>query len=724
MATVPMTSLEGAAAAAGGRAPGELAAPTLADILTMLRRRTVLITALFLFFSGITVGGWAAWRVYAPGYRSESLIELISNIPETELTQETARLRQEEYERFVLTQALFLKSPSVLGEALKVTAVRNTQWFREVERRNRQPLLELTEQLIAGPVRGTNFLRVAMEWQVKEDLPVIINEVVRQWFDSVKRRSAEEFASKSLDDARDEEDKLKRQIESKRAELKRIALRLPAGARVDPTKNITAQLVEQYARQVAQLTLELAQLEQYRTMYNDPTGVAVTAEDRAYVEQDPQVAELARSVFLLQQQMSADGRVYGSEHKVVKQLSTQLAAAEERLAALRDQRLRERRSDIREATNTSYANTQQALFLAQENLARAEAELQDQDQQLFAYKTLEAEVEQDSKYLEQLSNYIRGLSRVIRQQTAVKVNVAQSAIEALEPSSPSKLLLPVAVFASLVLSVGIGLGLEWLDKSVRTPQDVMRYLETAVLGVVPDVDDEEVDIAKVETAVVDSPRSMMADAYRRMRTALAFTAAAEAQRTVLVTSPQSEDGKTTVACNLGMAVAQGGRKVLLIDANFHRPGLHKVFAGVAESGLSNILAGEAHLADCVTRTGHGSLDVLGAGRVPRNPTELLAGSAWTKVLEQARSAYDQVIIDGSPVLLASDALMLATTVDGVILVVRARAKSRGAARRAVMLLADVGARVLGTVLNAAQVTRGGYFREQFREYYEYQGAGA
>lgn len=718
-----MERMEAAATSRGVGDGGGGGAPTVGDILTMLRRRMVLIMALFIFFAGLSVGGWFAWRLYMPGYRSESLIELISNVPETELTQPDTRLRQEEYERFVLTQALRLKSPSILGEALKVNAVRATQWYRDVEQNSNQHLLELTDKLVAGPVRGTNFLRVSMEWRVKEDIPTIINEVVRIWYDAVKRGSAEEFGSRKLDDARDEEDKLKKQIDAKRAELKRIALRLPAGARVDPTKNITAQQVSQYVQQVTQLSLELAQLEQYRNMYNDAQGVAVTAEDRAFVEQDPQVAELARNVFLLQQQMSADTRVYGTEHKVVKQLITQLSAAEEKLTALRSEKLNERRNDIREATNTSYANTQQALFLAQENLARAEAELQDQDQQLFTYKNLEVEVEQDSAYLQELSNYIRGLSRVIRQQTAVKINIAQQAIAALEPSSPSKLLLPVAVFMSLVMSLAIGLGLEWMDKSLRTPQDIGRYLGTPVLGVVPDTDDEEVRIEKVETALVDTPRSMIADAFRRMRTSLQFTAPVERQRSVLITSPRPEDGKTTVACNLAIAVAQGGRKVLLIDANFHRPGLQKVFKNIPAEGLSNILIGGAHLTDCVVKTGYGGLDILGAGRIPPNPAELLVGGAWAKVLEQATSAYDQVIIDAAPLLIASDALVLASTVDGVILVVRARANSRGVAKRAVVLLADVGARVFGAILNAAQVTRGGYFREQFREYYEYQAPG-
>ena len=304
----------------------------------------------------------------------------------------------------------------------------------------------------------------------------------------------------------------------------------------------------------------------------------------------------------------------------------------------------------------------------------------------------------------------------------MKINIAQPAIAALEPISPSIWLLPMAVFLALAASLGIGLGVEWMDKSLRTPQDVSRYMAIPLLGVVPDTDDEEVEIERVETAIVDSPRSMVADAFRRIRTNLQFSAPAERQRSLLVTSARSEDGKTTVACNLAIAVAQGGRRVLLIDANFHRPGLQELFKNVTAEGLSNILIGGAQLSDCVVKTGHGGLDVLGAGRIPPNPAELLVGGGWAALLQQATSAYDQVIIDAAPVLLASDALVLASTVDGVILVVRARANSRGVARRARMLLTDVGAHLFGAVLNAAQVSRGGYFRQQLRDYYDYQGA--
>lgn len=699
----------------GGEGGG---APTAGDIAGMIRRRMVLIVVLFLLFSGLAVGGFLAWRTYFPGYRSECLIECISNIPETELTIDQERLKQEEHERFVLSQALLLESPTILSEVLKVNAVRETAWYRSVK--NNEHLLALTDAITAAPVRGTNFLRVSMEYGNRHDPAVIVNEVVRQWHDAVRRRAAEDFALRALQDAEEEERKLDKAIEEKRGELKRMSMRLPAGAPLNPANNITAQQVSQYGEQVAKLTLELSQLEQYRTIYNDPQGVAVTAEDRALVEQDPQVGELARMVFLLQQQLAADERNLGTGHRSVRQLKLQLGAGEEKLAALRAVKLRERRNDIRDATNTAYANTQHSLFLAQENLARAEAELQDQDQLLFSYNALTSEIEQETTYKLKLSDYVKSRSRVIRQQTAVRVNIAQPAIEPLEKSSPSFLLLPVGIFLAMLMSVGLALGIEVLDKSVRTSQDISRYLDIGMLGAVPDTDDEEVAIKQVETAVRDAPRSMVAEAFRRIRTNLQYSAPAERQRSLLVTSPRPDDGKTTIACNLAIAIAQGGRHVLLIDANFRRPQVHRLFGTTHALGLSNVLVVERTMEECIVQTATPLLDVLGSGPVPPNPAELLGGDACRALLKQATVKYDQVIIDAAPVLLSSDALIMSTAVDGVILVVRAKASSRGVARRASGLLTNVGARLFGAILNAAQVRRGGYFREQLRDYYDYQ----
>jgi len=712
---MPLSVRDAAAAADSGPAP------TPSEIAAMLRRRALMITLLFLLFSGAVVGGFVLLWTYFPGFQSECLIECISNIPQTQLDfTEEQRLAEDEHERFVQTQALLLKSQRILGEALKVNAVKETTWYKQVLAQKDEPLLRLEDDLSAAAVRGTNFLRVSIECRDPKDPAVIVQEVVNQWYHDVKKRTAEEFATEAIEAATRERDAIRREIASQREQMKTIVQKLPAGALRNPGNNIVAQQVLQYGEQVARQQLELAQLEQYREIYSNPDGGPITAEDRATVELDPQVAELARAVFLLEQRRAADSEVFGPEHKEVRQLDAQLRAAKQSLEQLRSEKLRERRADIREAANTAYANTQYSLFMSQEKLKTAEASQHDQDRLMSDYYEVVGQLNRNISLDDKLAEYLRGLNRVKAQRTAIRVNIAQPATTPLERSSPSVLLLPVGVFLSLALAISLALLVEFLDKSVRTSQDIVRHLDVAMLGAVPHADDEEVAIARVETAVRDAPRSMIAEAFRRIRTGLQFSAPAERQRSIAITSPQPQDGSTTVACNLALAIAQGGRRVLLVDANLRRPGLRQLFEQIPREGLSNILIGEAKLATCAVKTDHPLLEVVGSGPVPPNPVELLGGEHWRNFLTQAAEKYDQVIIDTPPVLLASDAIVLSTTVDGVILVVRAKRDSRGVARRAWTLLSDVNAHVFGAVLNAAQVARGGYYRQQLRAYYDYQ----
>lgn len=701
-----------------GTSPG--GPPSAGELFAMLRRRIVMIFVLFFFFAALSVGGFFVWFLYFPGFTSECLIQCVSNIPETQLSLDQQRLRADEHERFVRDQALLLKSPAVLSEALQVTEVRETQWFRDVVANGYEPLLELEEELAASVVRGTNFIRVSMECRVPEDPPVIINAVVDEWYQSARQRSADEFAADSLDAAQRELTQLDAQLAADRDRLRQINQRLPAGAIQNPAGNITAQEVRQFGEQAALLELELSQVEQFRQIYNDPDGVAVTAEDRAFVEQDPEVLTLANQLQTLEQQMAADEKVYGSAHAVLRRLDAQVASLNEKLTALRLEKLQERRADMREATNTAYENTRYSLLIARERLAKAEAALQDQDRAVFDYFELADKIEQDAEYRVELDQYIKGLSRIKSQRSAIQVNVAQRPVPALERSSPVWPLAPVGVLFSMVLSAGMALMLELLNKKVRTTQDLAQHLEIALLGAVPDADDEEIAIEHVETAVRDAPQSMMAEAFRRMRTSLQFSSPVDHQRSVMVTSPQPEDGRTTVAVNLAMTLAQSGRRVLLIDANFRRPALAKLFGMGNTKGLSNILIGEANLEECAQKTSVLSLSVLPSGPTPPNPVDLLGSEACRQLLDGAMNSYDQVIIDTPPVLLSSEAVVLGGSVDGVILVVRANRAVRGVAKRAQSLLSSVGAHFFGAVLNAARVARGGYFREQLRSYYEYQ----
>lgn len=202
--------------------------------------------------------------------------------------------------------------------------------------------------------------------------------------------------------------------------------------------------------------------------------------------------------------------------------------------------------------------------------------------------------------------------------------------------------------------------------------------------------------------VARSPRSPAAEAYRTLRANLQFASLDRDVRTLLITSADQGDGKTTVAANLGVALAEGGRRVLLIDADLRRPGVHTLFDLSLTPGLSNALLEEdAELP--AQATAIGGLSVLTAGDPPPNPGEFVASARLARLLGRVRSSFDYVVIDSPPVSLVADAAVLAPTVDGVLLVVSAGRTKRDLARKAKEQLERVGARLLGVVLNNAKL---------------------
>lgn len=209
-----------------------------------------------------------------------------------------------------------------------------------------------------------------------------------------------------------------------------------------------------------------------------------------------------------------------------------------------------------------------------------------------------------------------------------------------------------------------------------------------------------------------------AEAYRTLRTNLIFSQAVQSLKTIVVTSASPGEGKTTTAANLAVTFAQQGMRVLLVDCDLRRARLHKMFNVPREPGLTELILDHEVPTEVIRGTPVENLSVLTSGTLPPNPSELLGGPRMERVLEVLREQFDMIVLDSPPLLAASDASVLGTKTDGVLLVVRAGQTERGAAQQAVQQLAVVGARVVGAVLNDpdAKVPQyGGYYN------YEYYG---
>ena len=207
-----------------------------------------------------------------------------------------------------------------------------------------------------------------------------------------------------------------------------------------------------------------------------------------------------------------------------------------------------------------------------------------------------------------------------------------------------------------------------------------------------------------DLVTIHHPRSPIAEAYRILRTNLEFSSLDRPLRLLLITSPGAEEGKSTVLANLGVVIAQAGKKVIMADCDLRRPTLHELFGLPGNIGLTNMIVDEDALKNPpLLETGVENLWLLPSGPLPPNPAEVLASRRMGEVLKRLSSEADMVLLDAPPVVSVTDALILASKSDGVILVVRAGRTKREIALRAKELLEKVNARILGSVLTDAQL---------------------
>lgn len=206
---------------------------------------------------------------------------------------------------------------------------------------------------------------------------------------------------------------------------------------------------------------------------------------------------------------------------------------------------------------------------------------------------------------------------------------------------------------------------------------------------------------------VTNPRSPAAEAYRALRTNLEFSNLDKALRTILVTSASAEEGKSTTLANLAVTVAQGGKKVVLVDADLRRPTQHQLFGLENNRGLSDMVRDDAMLAEPpLQETSIPNLKVLTSGHLPPNPAEILGSKRMGEILAALLQRADLILLDAPPVLAVTDAAVLSSKADGVVLVISAGKTKRESAKKAQAQLQKVNARILGAVLNNAKVDGG------------------
>lgn len=432
------------------------------------------------------------------------------------------------------------------------------------------------------------------------------------------------------------------------------------------------------------------------------------------VRADPTVAAIRAGLVNAEKEVMALADTYGPDHP-------QLRAAEARVDLLR--------SKLREALGQIASSLAPQL----ETLGGREQELQGQyetQNQLalelarhsLIYGRLQNEVARHRRLFDVLVERMREVD-LTTGYTKTNVEVVEAAEIARLPIRPRKVRLVVtSVILGLLLGIALAFFFEYMDDTIKTPEDLEDRVGVPVLGFVPAMNTKGTGAESfAHRGMVSTlePTSSVTEAYRNIRTSLFFSAPPEEARALVITSGGPGDGKTTTAANLALVIAQSGKRVLLVDADFRRPMLHNVFRIRSRTGATTVLVGEATLEEAVRQPSNNgkpidNLDVLIAGPKPPNPAELLDSERMRQLLEEARQKYDRVLLDTPPVLFVADASILGALSDGVIMVVKSAKNTRSLATRAREQLEGVNARILGGILNDVRVSHLGYY---YSDYY-------
>src|SRR5437667_4946739 len=433
------------------------------------------------------------------------------------------------------------------------------------------------------------------------------------------------------------------------------------------------------------------------------------------VLQSPLIIQLKTDGAALEGEYRRFGQTFKPDYPRMMALKEKIEENKRQLRTEIDRTLASLKSDYESAVRTEKAL--EVSLTKQSTAARGLAE------NMAEYNLLRREVDTNRDLYASLLGRLRE-TQISAALLTSNISVVDPAEIPAGPSRPRKgLNLLIACVAGLAGGIGLAFLFEYLDTNIKDTKEVESVLRVPALGVVPSRAAFERMLAR-RKALEAGPGastpfalvyhselpSVFAEAFRNLRTSILYSTPERPPKTLMMTSLQPEDGKTSLVTNLAITLSQlGGSPVLLVDADMRRPMVHRVLNLEQTPGLSTYLTGQADLEQVIVPSGIPNLFVIPAGRIPVNPAELLASSRLREMIEALGQPFAYLLLDTGPIFGVSDATILAGQVEGVVLVLRHGRASRDAAQRAIRNLASVRARLLGVILNDVDVRGNGYY---------------
>lgn len=584
----------------------------------------------------------------------------------------------------------------------------------------------LNSSLAVSELRGTRLVQIAFSHTDPELAAVITNGVAQTFIERVFQKQNEKILQTSewLDNSTRQLQAQQQKAEQALADYTRNNNIFASEGKDDLT---TTKLGELHGQAMKAETERLLK----QSLFEEVKRGNVSKLPEAFSDQT--INELQKKIGELTVTSAQLNVKYGSRNPKVIEVQQQMDAlkkeVDEKVVKLEERLKAEYERAVRDETSLKAA------------LGRAKTEAVQQNQTAIQYNILKQQVETaKTLYTDFLQKTKQADIEKIEQTH--HVSVAQPATRGFLVGPKRMRTVFIAFLLSLAAGIGLAFLLDHLDNRIKTVDDVNRYVRLPALGVIPEINSSAprkllgsrhgsgpkeqsgfaiAGGASNVTSLADRRAAhSVAEAYRSLRTSVLLAAAGRPPKTILVTSSQPGEGKTTTIVNTAICLSQLGAKVLLVDADMRRPRVHKAFGIKNRRGLSTYLSSEARLRDLIQPTSIPNLSVLPSGLVPPNSADLVSSEKMRYMLHKLSAHYDHILIDTPPVHSVTDPIILSRQVDGVILVVHGGKSTREMVRHARQELVNVGAKIFGVVLNNVNVQQDGYEYYYHRYYYGQQ----
>lgn len=571
------------------------------------------------------------------------------------------------------------------------------------------PLLPLSKKvqgnLRVDPVKNSRIVNISYEYNDPVLAAYIANGVANAYVEQVldikmgTAKHAVEWMSKKIDEQ-------KKLLEQSQLALQEY-MKDKDIVELENKEAITPQKVQSLSAQLVMAETKRKETEALYHQVKDLTNNLAGALTVPAIAGDQVMQSLRTEEIKREKDVMEMSKKYGEKHP-------QMIRLKEDLRALREKMMSESKRIIT-AVKNDYELARAKEAGLRSSLAQGKGEALSLSAKAIQYGVLKREVESNQQIYDALLKRIKETS-LIEEVKSFNIYIVDRAEVPKGPVRPRRLLnVLLSVIVGLLGGAGIAFFLEYVDNTFKRPEDVEEKLGLPLLGVVPSYKKADPD-ERLETITHTDQKAAISETYRALRTSILLSAV-EPVKSFVVTSSLENEGKTTTAVNLAIALSQMEKMVLLVDADLRKPKIHTVFGMENTVGLSSFLARQV-VRDMVRTSPIPHLSVITSGPLPPNPSELLGSGRMREFLNIVSERFDIVVFDSAPLVTVTDATILSDVVDGTVMVIRSGKTTVEVVRRGKRLLTDINAKILGVVLNCVDTEREGY-KYLYPYYYQY-----